>query len=295
VAHITNPLSQTDRFSPAALAFAVLLHVAMAAGLWWLSPFQPFKPAEDVIEVTVDRGGSPPAVAASEPEPPQQAAPQSLAMPQPEPPAPPPERPPLESPRPEPPKPEPPQRTVEQDVPPPEPPKRTVEQSVPPPEPPPPPTALDFPKPAPPPPPPPPPKAQPQPQRPPPAAPRPPAADQAARPAPSPLRNPADVIIGPSGPTQNEYFMQLHRKLAQFRYYPQSARDRHQEGRVVVRLVIARDGRLIDARVDRSSGVPAIDAAEVDAVKRAAPFPPLPLHVPGEAATFLIPVTYELR
>jgi protein TonB len=292
----SGPLSQSDRLSPAALVFAVLLHVALAAGLYWLAPFRPFKPAEDVIEVTVDKGGSPPAEqVAADPEPPQPASPQALAVPQPTPPAPEPERPKPEPPRVEqPPPPEPPPP----DPPKPEPPKQVVEDVVPPPEPPPAPTAMDFPKPAPPPAPSPPPpaqqpqRAQPQPQRPPT---RPPAAEQAARPAPSPLQNPTDVIIGPSGPTQNEYFMQLHRKLAQHRYYPQSARDRHQEGRVVVRLVISRDGRLLDARVDRSSGYPAIDAAEVDAAKRAAPFPPLPVHVPGEAATFLIPVTYELR
>jgi TonB family protein len=264
------PLSQTDRFSPAAMTLAVVLHVLVVAGLWWLSPFKPLKLTEDVIEVTIDRGGSPPAEQPT-PEPPRPAPPQTLAMPQPPPP------------QPEPPKPEPPTPRVEQALPPPEPP-------------PPPPTAMDFPKPAPPPPPPPQQQAQPkpQPQRPPPAQ-RPPANNQAATPAPSPLRNPTDVIIGPSGPSQNDYFMQLHRRLAQHRYYPQSARDRHQEGRVVVRLVIARDGRLLDARVERSSGVPAIDAAEVDTVKRAAPFPPLPLHVAGESASFLVPVTYELR
>ena len=273
MAYLSSPLSQADRFSPAALAFAVLLHVAVAGGLWWLSPFRPFKPLEDVIEVTVDRGGTPAAEeAAAAPEPTPPPSPQTLAMPRPTPPALPPE----------PPRPEPPQQPVEQSVPPPEPP-------------PPPPTAMDFPKPAPPPPPKvqPKPPPQPQPQR--PAPQRPPAADQATQPAPSPLRNPSDAIIGPRGPTQNEYFTQLHHKLAQHRYYPQSARDRHQEGRVVVRLVIARDGRLLDARVERSSGVPAIDAAEVDTVRRAAPFPPLPLHVAGETATFLIPVTYELR
>lgn len=264
---VMPPISQADRFSPAALALAVVLHVAAAAGLWWLAPFKPLKLQEDVIEVTVDRGGAPPAAEQPAPAPEAKPAPQTLAMPKP-----PPEPPPA-----------------------PEPPKPQVEQALPPPEPPPPPpTAADFPKPAPPPQV----KPRPQPQRaPPPArppAPR-PADNQAAAPAPSPLRAPADVIIGPSGPSQNDYFVQLARKLAQHRYYPQSARDRNQEGRVVMRVVIARSGQLIDARVERSSGVPAIDEAELDTVRRSSPFPPLPLHIAGQQATFLIPVNYELR
>jgi len=270
---VLPPISQSGRFSPAALAFAIVLHVAAVAGLWWLSPFKPFKPQEEVIEVTVDRGGAPPIIEEPAPAPEQKPAPQSLAMPRPEPP-------PQLQPQPEPPRP-------------------PVEQAVPPPEPPPPPpTAMDFPKAAPPPPPP---QQQPRPppQRPPqqPAqqpAPRPPE-NQAAAPAPSPLTPPTDVIIGPSGPSQNDYFVQLARRLAENRYYPQSARDRHQEGRVVVRVVIARNGQLIDARVERSSGVPAIDEAELDTVRRSSPFPPLPLHIAGQQATFLIPVNYKLR
>jgi hypothetical protein len=176
VAHISNPLSQADRFSPAALAFAVLLHAAMAAGYGGCRRSGRSSQLEDVIEVTVDRGGSPPAAqAAAEPEPPQQA-PQTLAIPQPEPPAPPPERP----------KPEPPQVASPsssrpcRSPPRPEPPRRTVEQSCRLPKPPPAADGDDFPKPrrAPPPPP----KAQPPAAAAPPpaAAPRPPAAEQAA-------------------------------------------------------------------------------------------------------------------
>lgn len=278
---ILPPLSESGRFSPVAMALTLVLHAAVAAGLWWLEPFRALKPSDEVIEVTVDRGGAPPVV---EPTPapeqqPQQAPPQSLALPKPTP-----------APEPEP--------KVAQA---PEPPKPRVEEALPPPEPPPPPTAMDFPKPAPPPPPPKPqpPRQQAQPPQKSPLTPRqaPQPADNqtAAAPAPSPLRNPADVIIGPSGPSQNDYFTQLARKLASFRYYPQSARDRHQEGRVVVRVVIARNGQLLDARVERSSGVPAIDEAELDTVRRAAPYPPLPFNMAGERVTFLIPVNYELR
>lgn len=251
------------------MALALVLHAATAAALWWISPLRPYIPTDEAIEVTIERGGAAPeeATKAAPPaeQPPQQ---QTLAMPQPSPQAPP------------------------APDPPPEPPRPPVEQAVPPPEPAvPPPTAMDFPKPAPPPPPPPQPQAQPP--RPPP--PRPPTDNQATAPQPSPLHNPADVLIGPGGGGQTEYFTKLARRLAQYRYYPKSSRDAHEEGRVVMRIVIARDGRLLDARIERSSGFPAIDAAELETIRRAAPFPPLPLNIPGERTTFLVPVNYELR
>jgi protein TonB len=263
------PISQTGRLSPVALAFAILLHVLAVLGLLYLTPFRPFKLTDQAIEIVYD-GDVPPTPEAIEPSPqppsPQPPAPpQTLAMPK-EPPGPP----------------------AEQVVPPPEPP-------------PPPPTANDFPIPAPPPAPPAPPTPpRPQPpqqaQQPPPQQqPRPPADNRAAVPQPSPLRPPGDVILGPRNPASTDYFRALANQLARQRYYPQSARDRNQMGRVVMRVTIARDGQLIDARVDRSSGVPAIDAAELDTIRKAAPFPPLPFNIAGDTAVFLLPVTYELR
>lgn len=262
------------RMSPAALAFALVLHAAFAALLWWTSPFRPFTPPQEpVIEVTLDRPdpgaqGAPTPPAA----PPQQEA---LTVPQP---APPPPTPPpalAEPPRPPPPEPPPP------------------EQRVPPPEPPPPVDPRAFPVPQPPPPPPRPPQAQPRPPA--PAPPRPAPETQAAPPQPSPLSNPGNVIQGPAGAGQTGYLSMLHRRLAEFRFYPRSSMERGEQGRVVVTLTIARDGSLIDARIAQSSGFPAIDAAELETARKAAPFPPLPPTVPGPQAVFSVPVTYTLR
>ena len=43
-----------------------------------------------------------------------------------------------------------------------------------------------------------------------------------------------------------------------------------------MRVTVARDGRLLDVRVGTSSGWPAIDAAELETIRKAAPFPPVP-------------------
>jgi len=62
-----------------------------------------------------------------------------------------------------------------------------------------------------------------------------------------------------------------------------------------MRVTVARDGRLIDVKVDKSSGFPTIDAAEIETMRKASPFPPLPPDIPGERVVFILPITYQLR
>ncbi|ATB46667.1 energy transducer TonB [Corallococcus macrosporus] len=50
--------------------------------------------------------------------------------------------------------------------------------------------------------------------------------------------------------------------------------------KTVVRAVIGRDGKLISAEVSTESGSKSWDAAALSAVKKAAPFPPLPASFP---------------
>ena len=50
--------------------------------------------------------------------------------------------------------------------------------------------------------------------------------------------------------------------------YPESARRRQEQGRVMVGVSVATDGTPIDTRVDASSGHPALDEAAMDAVRR---------------------------
>jgi protein TonB len=55
--------------------------------------------------------------------------------------------------------------------------------------------------------------------------------------------------------------------------------------------VVARDGRLLDVAVVRSSGVPEIDGAAVAILRQASPYAPLPAEIPGASATFTLPLT----
>lgn len=59
------------------------------------------------------------------------------------------------------------------------------------------------------------------------------------------------------------------------RSYPDAARLRHQEGKVVYHLVISPDGGLMDHSID-SSGIDSLDRAAEQAILAAAPFPKPP-------------------
>lgn len=207
--------------------------------------------------------------------------------------------------KPEPAKPEPEQQQAAATPPPPPEPK--LEQVLPPVEAPPPPlTAQDFPKITPPPkapppkapPPPPPPRAQaPPPQQrlqpsPLSRAPqqRPPADSHAsAQPAPSPLVNPSNQYG--QRKAEEDYLWLVIKKLSQYRYYPKS-NVVSEEGVVVMRITVARDGRLLDVALARSSGYPNLDNGIMDTLRQAAPFARLPADIPGDRHTFTLPVNY---
>lgn len=55
--------------------------------------------------------------------------------------------------------------------------------------------------------------------------------------------------------------------------YPRLAKMRQQEGTVGFTVKIDGSGAVSDVSVDNSSGVPTLDNATVDAIKRSAPFP----------------------
>ena len=170
----------------------------------------------------------------------------------------------------------PPEPAVETPEPPP------IPEALPPPERPPIPEALPPPEPPPPepppivaaePPPPPPPKpaAKPPPRRPPPS----PAPLQTALvppPAP-PLPTPAPA---PTGPVVSAgYRAALSSWLESHKRYPESARERGEEGRAVLRFRVDRSGRVLSHAIVQSTGHPDLDAA-LDQLMRGASLPPFP-------------------
>ena len=110
-------------------------------------------------------------------------------------------------------------------------------------------------------------------------------------PAPYPGPQPADSLAGP-GRQRNDYLTRVFRHLEPYRVNQHNARAANQHGRVVTRVTLARDGGLLDVSIDSSSGRPSLDAAELDAIRKAAPFPPLPANMPGDPVILILRMTY---
>lgn len=291
--------------SPSAVALAALLHALAALALWRMSMIPPrLPPPETPIDVTIEQ--------LKAPEPPPPAAPAKKEPPPPRAPAPPVEpglRPPAaitadkptQVPRPQPP----------EDVRPPQP--QALEPAVPqPPSTPPPPTPPAAPpKPAPPPsplalppqthgslpsppakpsPPSQRPELRPSPLTPPQQQRRPPSVAPAEEPAPTRFVNPADVYN--RARVSDNYLWQVIRKLSGYHYYADVKAER---GVTVVRVVIARDGRLLDIGIAQSSGYPAFDNGVVAGVRGGSPYAPLPPEIKGDRATFTLPLVSIAR
>ena len=90
---------------------------------------------------------------------------------------------------------------------------------------------------------------------------------------------------------QQDYILQVVRKLSQTRFYSQS-REQSERGVVVARLTVVRDGWLIDLSLAKGSGFPGLDRSVMDTIRKAAPFAPLPAEFASKSFTFIVPINY---
>lgn len=100
-----------------------------------------------------------------------------------------------------------------------------------------------------------------------------------------------DSAMGDGG-ARNDYLSRVYRHIDPYRDYPAAARAARQHGRVVTRVTISRAGELLDIRLDRSSGWPLIDNAEMAAIRRAMPLPPVPDGMRGDPIVLVLPMNY---
>ncbi|MBS0221745.1 MAG: TonB family protein [Proteobacteria bacterium] len=313
---ISATYTRFDRMSPTAAALAVALHVATALALWWVSPLNHRSAdiEDQAIDVTVEQPKPAPPAPEGKPEAkPEAKLPPSPSQAKPPPPKstpapqglPPPSPTTAETSKQIKPKPEsgtlplaqPHQPEEQQQAlapsPEPSPPPAPLERSLPPLEAPPPPlTSKDFPAPPPPPRP-----AHPQAHAPPPA-PKP-----QLRPSPLPTTPPprshgdsqatapTTTFVNPADQYSQsrlveQYLWSVASKISKYRYQSNQVNE---QGTVVLRLVISRDGRLVDASVAKSSGFTSLDRGLIQAARAAAPYAPLPNGLPGSQIAFTLP------
>jgi TonB family protein len=108
------------------------------------------------------------------------------------------------------------------------------------------------------------------------------------------LFNRCDVQARARPANISDWSNQLVELLAQHKYYPPEATRLHQSGTVTVSVVVARDGRLIDGRVQQGSRVVLFDHEALDLLNREQPFAPLPAEYSGAQITLSIPIRFDL-
>ncbi|HVV51262.1 MAG TPA: TonB family protein, partial [Polyangia bacterium] len=105
-----------------------------------------------------------------------------------------------------------------------------------------------------------------------------------------PRESGADVDARTLDRRYQRYIDEIRQRVRRIREFPRSLAVRLLEGETIVDFVVDVNGRLGDGpRVVKSSGFEEFDAAAVRAVRRAAPFPPMP--DPGSAR----PLSVSLR
>ncbi len=104
---------------------------------------------------------------------------------------------------------------------------------------------------------------------------------------------PREVARAASG-LRVEYSALLRAWLERHRQYPYLARVRRQQGTATLAFVIDRTGRVLEFRLQRSSGHGLLDREVTEMIARAQPLPPVPESIPGARFEFVVPILFRL-
>ena len=84
-------------------------------------------------------------------------------------------------------------------------------------------------------------------------------------------------------------------RLNKYRRYPRIAMIQRKQGVPWIRFVMDRDGKVLSARLERSSGSSDLDREALSLPKRAAPLPKPPAEKPGDTLELVVPVEFFLK
>jgi protein TonB len=94
----------------------------------------------------------------------------------------------------------------------------------------------------------------------------------------------------------SRYLAMIRGLIDRRKEYPYQARQQEQEGTVLIRFTITRQGTLAGEPVlEKKSRYERLNAAAIEAVKNAAPYPPLPGETGDDEMSFQVAVSFSLR
>jgi len=87
----------------------------------------------------------------------------------------------------------------------------------------------------------------------------------------------------------------LVRHLERYKRYPSDAQSRGEQGVVLLGFSVDRAGHVLQRRVVRSSGYPALDDEVMSMIERAQPLPPFPPTMTESKLDLTVPIRFSLR
>lgn len=112
-------------------------------------------------------------------------------------------------------------------------------------------------------------------------------------------RTTAPVTTASNKPSQAQISWQsrLMSRLLKYKRYPNQARFRHQEGKVLVNFTISSQGNVLDKKVIKSSGHRLLDQEVLNLLDRAKPLPsPPPEVLDGKSSiSITVPINFSLK
>lgn len=94
---------------------------------------------------------------------------------------------------------------------------------------------------------------------------------------------------------RSDYYATLQAWLERHKVYPRRALSRRLEGVVSLRFVMDREGRVLDYRIERSSGHRLLDSAVETLIERAQPLPTIPDDIDEASLTLVVAISFILK
>lgn len=107
----------------------------------------------------------------------------------------------------------------------------------------------------------------------------------------------AEEPVMPSAARQalrEDYFARLRAYIERYKRYPRRALIRREEGTVLLRFTLDRQGRVLSQEIARSSGHSDLDHEARGILERASPLPEIPAAIGAEQLEIEIPVSFSL-
>jgi TonB family protein len=92
-----------------------------------------------------------------------------------------------------------------------------------------------------------------------------------------------------------QYTNSIQVKIGKAKKYPRLAKKRKQQGKTLLSFKLNRDGKVLDLKIESSSGYEILDQAALKAIKEGEPYPNIPETLNKKYAYLKIPISFVLK